>query len=173
MREKLKQMILDGNSRFNTDRVAIYIGADEKLFAELIYLMHNSPAPIPLRSSWIMSVVTDNYPWLVNPYFRILIDNLPSYNHTGIVRNVLRLFSLIEVPEEYAGEIYNLSCDFFVNAKMPIAVRVNAMQILYNIALKEPDLRNELILLLEDNLEGVSAGVISRANKLIGLLSKK
>jgi hypothetical protein len=173
MRKKLTEMILAGNTRFNVELVTAHIGADEELFKELVYLMHNGISPLPQRAAWIMTAVTDKYPWLIQPYLNEFVKHLPSYSHPGITRSVLRQFCEVEFPEKIAGKIYELCYNFLIDAKQPIAVRVYAMQILFNISEKEPDLKNELKMVLENQLDDVaSAGFASRAGKLLMKLKK-
>jgi hypothetical protein len=173
MRKKLTEMILAGNSRFNTDLVAAHIGSDEVLFGELIYLMHNGQPPIAQRAAWIMTAVTDKYPWLIQPYINGIVERMHSCCHPGIVRSVLRQFCQLDFSEEIAGEIFEMSYKLLNDTKQPVAIRVYAMQILFNISEKEPDLKNELKLVLENLLDDIaSAGIASRAGKLLIKINK-
>lgn len=62
----------------------------------------------------------------------------------------------------------------FTTAEEPIAVRVHAMQILYNISETEPDFKPELIHIIEHELEyHSSAGIKSRGGKLLKKLRKE
>ena len=52
-------------------------------------------------------------------------------------------------------------------------MRVHAMQVLQNIALKEQELIPEILLIIEDEMENHStAGIISRGRKLVANLKK-
>ena len=69
--------------------------------------------------------------------------------------------------------LLNFCLEVFTNAAEPVAVRVHAMQILYNIAQKEPDFSGELIELIENEMEyHGSAGLASRGKKLLKKLIK-
>jgi hypothetical protein len=60
----------------------------------------------------------------------------------------------------------------FTNSAEPIAIRVHAMQTLFNIAGKEPDFAGELTELIEHELEfHGSAGLVSRGRKLLKKLA--
>jgi predicted nucleic acid-binding OB-fold protein len=64
--------------------------------------------------------------------------------------------------------LLNFCIEVFTNAAEDIAVRVHAMQILFNIARKEPDFAGELIELIEHEMEyHGSAGISSRGRKLL------
>jgi hypothetical protein len=54
-----------------------------------------------------------------------------------------------------------------MNTKQPIAVRVFSMTVLCNLAGKLPELKNELIPLIEDQMPYGSAGFISRGRKVL------
>ena len=174
MKKELAKRILAGNSRFNVDLVAAHIGSDELLFGELIELIHNGEPPIPQRAAWIMTAVTDNYPWLILPHLGQILKNINAYSHPGIIRCILRQLSMIDFPEELSGKIFDLCYNFLNDQKQPVAIRVHAMQILYNISEKEPDLKNELILIFEDLCASeTSMGIKSRVRKLLGKLNKR
>ncbi len=173
MKTKLANMLLAGNSRFNTDLVAAYVDTNKKIFGELIDLMHHAEPPIPQRAAWVMTAVTDIHPWLIQPYIKDILERLPLYNHPGLVRSVLRQFSQMEFPEEITGELYDLCYNFLNDTKQPVAIRVHAMQILFNISEKEPDLKNELKLIFNGILVGASGGLANRACKLLNKLNKR
>jgi hypothetical protein len=64
--------------------------------------------------------------------------------------------------------LLNYCLEVFTNAAEPVAIRVHAMQILFNIAQKEPDFSGELIELIENEIElHGSAGLASRGRKLL------
>ncbi|GHN02752.1 hypothetical protein WSM22_42410 [Cytophagales bacterium WSM2-2] len=54
-----------------------------------------------------------------------------------------------------------------MDKKEPVAVRVFSMTVLGNLAVKVPELRNELIPLIEDQMPYVSAGFVSRGRKVL------
>jgi hypothetical protein len=83
-------------------------------------------------------------------------------------RHLLKLISLNEIQQENMAALLNFCIDEFTNAAEPVAVRVYAMQILFNIAQKEPDFSGELIELIEHEMEyHGSAGIASRGGKLL------
>ena len=55
----------------------------------------------------------------------------------------------------------------------PIAIRVHAMQILYNISNIEPDLKRELLLVIQVHANTGGPGFANRAGKLIPKLRRE
>jgi len=54
----------------------------------------------------------------------------------------------------------------------PVAVKVHAMQIIYNHTLIYPELKEELITVIEDQVENNSVGFKSRGMRIIRQLKK-
>jgi hypothetical protein len=79
-----------------------------------------------------------------------------------------------EIDEEYFGFLVDFCLDKLSSDKEPPAVRVHAMQILYNISEKVPELKPELIAVIEHEMTYHStAGILSRGSKLVKKLQKQ
>lgn len=120
------------------------------------------------RAIWMVDKIHEKHPELVIPYLPAMTDFLLTTQNAGKKRHLLKLISLHDIPEEKMAIMLNYCFDAFTSADEPVAVRVHAMQILFNIALKEPDFANELISLIEHEIEyHGSAGISSRGGKLL------
>jgi hypothetical protein len=123
------------------------------------------------RAMYLIDLIHDQNPELVLPYFPKMTNFLLSTKNSSKKRHLLKLISSHEVPEENMVHLLEFSIQEFTTASEPVAVRVHAMQILYNIALKEPDFANELVDLIENEIEyHGSAGIENRGLKLINKL---
>lgn len=123
------------------------------------------------RAMYLVDLIHDQYPDLVKPYLLIMTSFLMTTKNLSKIRHLLKLISLNEIQEENMALLLNFCTDLFTNAALPVAVRVHAMQILYNIAQKEPDFSGELIEIIEHEIEyHGSAGILSRGRKLIAKL---
>jgi hypothetical protein len=168
----LADKLLAGNTRFNIDLVANYIGTDQERFDELILLMLNGPDPLPQRSAWAMSVITDKHPFLMKPHESVLIDAIDSFRHTAIHRCVFRYLAAVKLPENYMGKLLDICYKYLLDNKMPLAVKVHSMQIIYNISELEPDLKEELRLTIESIYDDGAPAIKSRGGMLLKKLSK-
>jgi hypothetical protein len=83
------------------------------------------------------------------------------------------MLQFIEIPKSLHGEVANTCFDYLHDRKEAIAVRAFSMTVLANIAKTSPDLKRELILLLEDILPYGSAGLVSRARNTLKQFNKK
>jgi hypothetical protein len=169
----IREQLLAGNNRFNIDIVAHHIGDDKKLFAELLKLTICGELPISMRAAWTMTACCDRHPEMAKPHLKTLIQFLPKAPHTGIIRLILRIIASVEVPVSFSGSIYHSCQEYLEDDKMPIAVKIFAMDIMYKISEKQPDLKPELLLLFEDLLVIASSpGVKNRCEKTISKLQK-
>ncbi|RYU96787.1 hypothetical protein [Emticicia agri] len=167
------------NREFSKERVtkiASYIGADTERFAILMNIFLRGQYVNTQKAGWILSECAENYPLLIIPYFRNLIQKLQEpFATDSVKRNIVRVWQFVNIPDEYIDDIYDI-CFGFINSHEAIAIRVFSMTVCYNIARKIPELRHELRLTIEDvllkNQDG-SAAIISRGNKILKDLKKK
>lgn len=124
--------------------------------------------PKSWRAAWLMDKINDKAPELIVDYIPEIIEKLKTETGNGKKRHLLKLISLNEMPGEFLGFLTDFCITVFISSKEPIAVRVHAMQILGNIAMKEPDLKPEIVLILEHEMENHgSAGIVSRCKKIL------
>jgi hypothetical protein len=172
----LYQEILREHSKENVKKITDYIGTDEDRFAELMQIFLKGDATTIQRSSWIVSECAEEYPFLIKPYFKNLIDKLHEPNiHPSARRNIVRIWQFVEIPEEFIGEIYDI-CFRYLTGNEAIAVVVFSMTVCLNITKHFPELKTELRVTIEDLLlkqQNCSAGINSRGKKVLAELKKK
>lgn len=172
-KESIVELLHSVTSRFTIDQLVFAVGSNETLFAVLVENMLAAKEPVNMRAAWAVSVITDKQPWLLNPYIEQLASNIPSFSHPAIVRSILRYFCTNPLPGQKMGAMLNLCYSYLLNLKMPAAIRVYAMQIIFNISEIEPDLKEELRLTLENLYDTGSPGFQNRAGKLLQKLNRK
>ncbi len=120
------------------------------------------------RAAWMIDKIHEEKPDLILPYFQSITEFAIHTKNSGKRRHFLKLISLHDIPDENMALLLNFASEMFTNASEPVAVRVHAMQILYGIALKEPDFSGELIEMIGHEIEyHGSAGIASRGRKLL------
>ncbi len=120
------------------------------------------------RAAWMVDKIQERHPDLVVPYIPAMTSFVLKTQNSGKKRHLLKLISLNDIQEENMAVLLNYCIEVFTNAAEPVAVRVHAMQILFNIAQKEPDFAGELIGMIEHEMEyHGSAGIASRGKKLL------
>jgi len=115
------------------------------------------------RAAWIIKHCADEHRELILPYLDAMIDRMLEPGvHDAVRRNVIRILQDIDIPRRQEGKIATVCFDMLASMNEPIAVRVFSMTVLANIAQKEPDLKNEIRILVERQMLNGSAGFRSR-----------
>ena len=170
----LREEILFEHSRKQTDRIVKWVGSNEKKFAELMNLFLKGEYRVTQRAAWSVCLCIEKKPLLAKPWLRKMILKTQEKNiHDAVKRNVLKIFSEIEIPKTLYGIVANSCFGFLMNAGEPIAVRVHAMTVLTKIAQVETALKNELRIIVEDLIYHESAGIKARGKKLLKELNKR
>jgi hypothetical protein len=170
----LVQEILKENTKAQKDKIVKYIGNNHKRFAELIDIFLTGPYRVTQRAAWPLSYCVEEYPQLIKPHLKKLINylNKDSIND-AVKRNLVRLLQFIDIPKSKRGLAAEICFRFLNNKKEAIAIRVFSMTVLFNISKEEPELQSELLTIIEDLLPYESAGFRSRGGKIIRALKKK
>lgn len=169
----LRSELVREHSKTHTLHIVDWIGTDQERFDQLLDIMLNGEKLESQRSAWVFHHSTEAHPELIRPHFQRLLDSFknPSY-HDAVRRGILKALGEQDLPEECMGIAADLCFDFLADQKEPVAVRVYAMNILWNICKKEPDLSEELKLLIEDQMPYGSVGFKSRGKKILTWISK-
>ena len=163
----IKKEILKEYSKPQVVKVANYIADDKERFAELLDLMLDQEYRISQRAAWVMSHCVDTHQHLIIPHLKKVISNLRGPIPVAVTRNTLRILQFIEIPTDLLGEIADIGFKIMESGNQPIAVKVFAMTVLANICEQEPELKNELVILIEDQMPYGSAGFKNRGGKIL------
>ncbi len=168
----LKKEIEGAISKSVVQKIADFVGTDHEKFRALMTLFFAGPYRITQRAAWVLVHCADKDPALVNPYLPHMIKVLKKNPTDAVKRNVLRTWQFIDVPDKLMGEVSELCFQYLENRMEPVAVKVFSMSVLLNITRKIPELKNELKLVIEDQLPFGSPGFRARANKVLAALDK-
>ena len=147
----MKEVIDSGDTYLNLMEMALY---DERAMT--------------WRAAYLIDKINDLQPELILPYLEKMIEQVQVEKHGGKRRHFLKLISMNKIPEQKLGLMLDFAIETFKSSKEAVAVRVHAMQILYNITELEPELKHEILTVIEHEMENhSSAGIISRGKKLV------
>ncbi|MFZ5972656.1 MAG: hypothetical protein ACOYXA_13800 [Bacteroidota bacterium] len=164
----LVKIIEAEHSAAQRDRIVRYVGHDADRFRELVNVFLAGPYRVTQRASWPQSVCVQNHPHLMLPHLKTLLLQLQKpRQHNAVKRNIVRLLQFVDIPERLQGLTVQLCFNLLQDGREPVAIRVFAMTVLANLAENLPELKNELIPFIEDQLPYQSAGFVSRGRKLL------
>lgn len=166
MTEKELYDLLD--SWENIELLAVKLSRSPKNFDVLMSLALHHPDQRSWRAAYLADKIHDNFPELLIPYLPAIIKELPFEKSASKRRHWLKLISMNKISESYFGLLFDYCYEAFTSGKEAVAVRVHAMQILYNISESEAELKPELLQIIQHELEQKpSAGIRSRGTKLV------
>lgn len=158
----------------NLELIVNEASANEECLTMLIDMALNSDHPRSWRAAWVADKIYDSKPELIGPYITRMVMQLSRENSSSKKRHFLKLISLHEISSEYHSFLLEYCIRCFTSAAEPVAVRVYAMQILYNISEKEPELKPELhALILHETEIHSSPGLKARGKKLVDKLRRE
>ncbi|MFW6289578.1 MAG: hypothetical protein ACOC0R_01315 [Mariniphaga sp.] len=133
----------------------------------LLDIALRSKRPKSWRAAWIVDKINDKKPDLIEPHINSMIIQLKKETSSSKKRHFLKLISQHKTATEHHAFLLDYCTACFTSAGEPIAVRVYALQILYNISETEPELKPELLSIIHHETElHPSAGIKSRGRKL-------
>lgn len=169
----LREAILKEHSKQQIIRIANHIGNNKTTFAKLMVLFFTNEYLIAQRAAWVMSYCVTNYPALILPHLEALIDNLYQSNlHNAAKRNTFRILQYIPIPEQLMGKLATNCFNVLSDKKEAVAIKVFAMSTLMQIVKSHPELKNELKLIIEEQMPHASAAFKSRGKKVLNELNK-
>jgi radical SAM superfamily enzyme YgiQ (UPF0313 family) len=164
----IKDTLLIGHSKAQCTKIVKYIGNNQNRFDELFTLFISNEYRVVQRAAWPISYCVIAQPNLITKHWKTIIQNLNKPNtHDAVKRNTLRFLQDVEIPEKYHGQLMDY-CFTYVNTPTePIAVKCFGLSVLHNLAKIYPDINSELKTTIENILPYASAGVKSRAMKIL------
>ncbi|MFZ1751870.1 MAG: hypothetical protein WAU01_16860 [Saprospiraceae bacterium] len=168
----IRQLLQSEHSRKNTNIILDAVKANPERIHELMESFFDKEYRICQRAAWPVGDIGKSSPQLLLPYLPKMVTNLKSPRHDAVVRNTLRTWQHMDIPESYLGEIFEISFQYILDPKYPIAIRAFSMTVCFNIVQKVPELKDELILAITDQMENGSPGIKSRGKNILLQLKK-
>lgn len=164
----IREALLAGHSLAQTMKIVRYIGGDPVRFKELMDNFLGDTYRISQRAAWAVNYCAEHHPELVKPYFSKLIEQLGRDDaHPAVRRNVARLLQFVEIPPKLHGRVFDACYNLVNDAEQPVAVRVFAMTVAAKIAKNEPELLNELRLIVRKHAPYTTIAFRKRASMVL------
>ena len=155
------------------NKIIRYVGTNPKRFDELMKIFLGDTYRLTQWAGWPLSDIVKKHSELVIPYLKPVLKTIDKPGmHVAVKRNVMRLLQFINTPPALRGVAFDKAFKLFSDTSEPIAVRVFAMSVMTQIAMEEPDLKNEVIIAIEEQLPYGSAAYRSRAARSLKALKK-
>ena len=171
---KLFELVNQRKTKESVSQITQFVGNNKEHFQELVGFFLEGNTQTSHTCSYAIIELVENNPNLLYSYHQKFIELLedPS-TPDGVRRNIARLYQTCIIPETIEGKLYDISIKLIINPKVAIAIKAYSMSVCERIALKYPDLNQELQYAIESTLPHASAGVKNRGLKILRRTKKK
>lgn len=165
----LRSEILAEHSRTQSLHIAKWIGARADRFDQLLQLFLQDEYRVVQRSAWVLRLVAEKHPALLTPHLTVIVGRMEAADApVAVKRNVLGVLQNLSIPESLHGPVMNSCFSFLEDPLETVAVKSFSMTLLANLAKDYPEIKNEIRLLVEDQLENnPTPGIRSKARKVL------
>jgi len=103
-----------------------------------------------------------------------MIKNLQRPDlHDAVKRNTVAMLCEFAIPEHLYGEVVSICFDYLADFDTKVGIKCFSMSVIWKICQYEPDLSNELKLLIEEQMEYQTNGFKSRGRKILKAMAKQ
>ena len=167
IKDFIKQINEEGINLNMTEKVAL-IETGEISVKDVFHIVTANNEPEAFYACWILNHYIDNHTFALENDLNDAVELLPKIQRSGLLRLVLRLFV---ITPNWKIEKLGLLLDFCINTlidmTIPVGVKTHAMSIIDRIAESEPEIRDEVLLVVEEIYPYLSTGGKNRAGKII------
>lgn len=164
--QSFAEMLKDASIYTVKEIVKIVAEHPEKV-KDLVKLTLTNKGSVSLRAAWTLTHCHEEMPHLLEPYVVELLSACPDFTQTGARRSILKIMSTVTIPDDYKVFLFDHCLQWLISKKEPIAVKAYAMDILTNIAIEEPDLKNEVIPAILDVMPNGSKGIRAKGKIML------
>ncbi len=143
------------------------VGNSEEKFNVLLELALYEKDPLAWRAAWILDGSDEHCPGLALHHISRIVQHLPVLESNSTLRSLLRLLCRYDIPEDDQGLLIDRCFSYMVSELYPVAVKVHAMQIIYNHVRLYPELKDELRMVIEDQAENNTVGFKARGKRIM------
>ncbi len=169
----LEELLKLEQSRRNVDQVISIIRKNPELFNTLWLIFISNREPESRRAAWAIDILNEDLSFITNTHLETLIDLLPKFRHSGLKRHALRILERNELPEKNKGQLVSICFGLLESNEAPVAVKMFSVKILASVAMQEPDLKRELIEIIEIQMDDSTPGFKSIGGKIIKHLQNR
>jgi hypothetical protein len=167
----IRDEILKEHSKENALRIAEYACTSKNNFAELMICFFAGENVVAQRAAYSVNKAVKLKPLMVQPYLKEIIKQLSRKDvHGAIIRSSVNILEMIDIPEEFHGEVLNACFGFIENPATDIAVKAASLTVLFNLMKIYPDIKHELKLLITERWDMETAAFKSRGRKILNLM---
>jgi len=171
-RLKIKELLDAGHSKELRDEIIEFVGSSKPRMKALMSFFFHDNLRYNQKASWPIGIIGCKQKDLIQPYLTSMVKALDNPSHDAQVRNTLRIFEDIAIPESVEGELCDKCFGYIMDVKAAVAIRAFAMTVLHKIVKKYPDLQQEFIAIIKEQMPHGTAAIKVRGRRILKDLEK-
>jgi len=164
-KELLKYQV---QSKEHALRIAEFAVSSNENFQELMHCFLSKDVKLAQRAAWSVSWAAKKNPAIIQPHIGSIVNQLSRTDiHDAVIRNSVRILESVVIPENFHAEVLSACFDFIQKRNTPIAVKAFSLTILFNLSKLYPEIKNELKMIIRQNMDYETAAFQSRGKKIL------
>ena len=170
----LEDLFFD-SSRRTVDIAVNTIGDNPEIFKKILDFALEDKERFAMRAARAIQMSVTKYPKIVRPYLKDIIGQMDKFKTGGLKRSFAKMISELDwdFDEDTLGILAETCFKWINDSNEEIAIKIYSQDILYRISEIYPELKHELITVLEHNYPHSSVAIKSRSRKMIKKLHKE
>lgn len=165
--DSLEDLLINNLSK-NTKLMAVQHAAiDLSRIDQLWKWLNNASDPLRWRACWVFEELCLKHRHILDNYVLRIAELYPKLTHDSLRRMLGHLLTETHIPEDHETKILDAAYAWMLDPTRPAAVRIHAMQLVFNLTKKYPELQNEFRSAIEHLYDTGSKGFKNRAGKLL------
>ncbi len=141
---------LKTSSKASIDRLVLAISKGEENVDELMQFGFDEKNNNSWRAVWAISHLADKHPELVSKYCQEIILKLPSFQNERHIGSFINTLIKLNPDVEEIGLLFDICIEQLKKDKLSMYVKYYALQMLEKICIKEVDLIDEMLIILDE-----------------------
>jgi hypothetical protein len=154
------------------NEVVKQIGNSQRMFDEVFQGIFDDDPIIRMRSADVVEKVSQKHPILLKKYKSKILNNLSEFEQQEVKWHIALMLSRLEFTRTESEKVFSILSKWIVSDKSKI-VRVNAMQALADISIKNINLKTKTIALIKKQIETGTPSLMSRGKRLLNELKNE
>ena len=170
----LEDLFFDSSRR--TINIAVNtIGNNPVIFKKILDFALEDKERFAMRAARAIQMSVAKHPEIVRPYLKDIIRQLDKFKTGGLKRSFAKMISELDwdFDEDTLGILAETCFKWVNDNNEEIAIKIYSQDILYRISEIYPELKHELITVLEHNYPHSSVAIKSRSRKMTVKLYKE
>jgi hypothetical protein len=168
----LDELLKLGQSRKNIDQLIEMVLNNPLMFDQLWSIFLSNREPESRRAAWTIDILNEDHPFIQQQHIDCLIHKLDEFRHDGLKRHSLRILENHNFKPEHIGILASLCFKWLETPGESTAVKAYCIKILEKIAGEEPEIKRELVDVIEIQLDEGTPGFKNIGIKTIQRLQK-